>query len=130
MLEQEGRGDSCPGGHAAGRTAGLEICLPDILGLGQGKTLPGALKKVPGNILAPFADHPGPARQDIIAVAAGQIRCRTRCGQAAKLLRADREPVPARQRLQAGGGWPEFPVIAGAQPGQAGTDENNFMLCV
>lgn len=114
MLDQECRGDSYPGGQAAGRAAGFEVCPPNVLCLGQGKALPGALEKIPGYILAAFGDHPGPARQDIIAIAAGQVRCRPRCGQAAKLFRADREPVSARQGFQAGGGWPEPTVIAGA----------------
>ena len=130
VLEQKRRGDSRSGGQAAGWTAALEVCPPDVLRLRHGKTLPGTKEKILRDIQATRSDHPGPASEDISSVAANQVRCRARGGQAAQLFRADREPVRAGQCLQAGGGWPEFPVITGTEPGQAGTNENNFMLCV
>jgi len=83
MLEKERRGDPYPGGEAAGRASCLEVCLADVLCLGKGKALPGALEKIPGNILAALGEHPGPADQDSMAVAAVQICGRTRGGQTA-----------------------------------------------
>ena len=130
VLEQKRRGDSWPGAQTAGGTAGLEVCPADVLRLRHRKTLPGAQKKMAGDILAAFGHNPGPARQNIIAVAPYQVRSRPRCGQAAQLFRADRKPVLSGQHFQTGWGWPEVSVITGTEPGQAGTDKNNFMQCV
>ena len=130
MLKQECRGDARPGGQAAGRAASLEEGPPDVLCLRQGKALPGTPEKMGSDILAIPGNDPGPARQDIVAVASGQVRCRARRRQTTQLFRANREPEVTRQRLQAGWGWSNFSIIAGTEPGQAGTDENNFKLWV
>lgn len=120
VLSEQGCGDT---GTAAGWTAGLQEDSVDGLALSDGKDLGGPKNKGPAHIGTAFCYHPGPARKDVLAIAADNIGRFPRGRETAELFRADRDPGGVLQLPEACfvGLYPA--VIARAESDKAGTDK-------
>ena len=114
--------------QAAGRTARFEQGQPDILRLSDLQDRCRSGKKLLGHIRTLPVDDPRPTVQDSLAVAADQIRSNARRGQAAKLLRADRNIPTMAQPGQTAAIRLAASVIAGAKADQAATDKAAFSV--
>ena len=111
-------------------TSRLEQGALDVLGLCNGKALPGTENKVTGHVPTLAIDNRGFAGQDIVAVAPDKIGRRSRSWQSPELFWADRYPALACQTFHALGRRYTGAVVACTQAGKAGTDKNNFIWCM
>lgn len=113
VLLKQGRGDSFFGNTAGGTPALEKHCL-DFLASGDIEDLSGTADESIGNICPVSANDPGPTLQHGGAVAIDDIRCTAWRGQAAELLRADRDPGEFLEPRQAGWAGNDTTVIPGA----------------
>lgn len=128
VLFKQSGGNADPRPEAAGGAQALEEGGPYVLGPDDGEALLCPQYELAGDIVAVAGDDRSLSRQDIAAVASGQIRCRSRGGEAAELLGTDGYPRPPRKAAHAVGGIAQPAVVPGAESGKTGADQANFRM--
>lgn len=117
VFREQGSKNSRFGADRTGRTAGLQAAVSNVLSPGNEKNHLCTLYKWSGKVISESVYNLCFPGQDIMAVSADNVGCRSWSGESAQLLGADWYPLFILQELQTGGIGFTLAVIPGTESG-------------